>query len=883
MIKEILLLHHSHTDIGYTSPQPVIFELHKRYIEEAIELAEKNASNEPNCQFKWTCEVTGITMDWWKNTTPQYRKRFLKLHHKGLIDVAGCKWHMTPLMDHQMIIENLEPITFLRKEGMKINYAMDCDINGVPWGMVDALLDFGIKGFSMAINEFYGHALKPWPSGFYWQSPTKRKLLAYNGPIYGATAGHFLKIPFSISGTKKTIENFPKFLKKPNYSYDFFMAQITNTNHHDNAPPNPDIIPFLKTWNNKYKDFPIRMVTISEFFEKLKTQEKIPTMQGDWSDWWNFGCGSTPNETRINSAGQKALRQANIVNLFTHTKKDDIRRTDLEKKSKESLALYAEHTWGADRSINFPFSDETKMQWIMKQVLPYEGLSIARMLRRDGVEKIAQLIGGEKASAIAFNSLPFKIRTFIKIPKFKGIYSYLSEVNKAGKKMKLDFDKMNEKDNWWVRREIDLTRQKKVNSVHRQDMTMSEINDDLVDWVGPIEIPPLTAKKIDFQKSISNDLKIKKLEINNKNISVQFAEKGGIENIFSKKHSFIKNNKEFFFGVPVLEYPKTQKRTEIFKPVASGSLDWSSSWNNKWKNIKENAKLKERKFFKKTNYISVEEEFYLSNGDEFKINYKLFTKQSSLSIIVEILKKPDSNPHALYLPMPINSGKNTKCHFETAGAILQLDKDHLPFSCKHYLTTQNWISYHGNNGGITISTKDCPLWQVGGLNFGKFDKNNKVERKYKMLSAWLYNNYWNTNFLADESKLIKYEFVINFEKEKDLLQRIQDIMPYIYEPVVHNYQDRGNSKKRTNIKMFNISSNNIYITDVKKNNKKSYIHLMNYSSEDRTFEIESNYIEIKKLSIENMSNKLLEKVDPSSSGKYLIDFKPHERKIIVIS
>ena len=152
-----------------------------------------------------------------------------------------------------------------------------------------------------------------------------------------------------------------------------------------------------------------------------------------------------------------------------------------------------------------------------------------------------------------------------------------------------------------------------------------------------------------------------------------------------------------------------------------------------------------------------------------------------------------------------------------------------------------------------------------------------------MLSAWLYNNYWNTNFLADESKLIKYEFVINFEKEMDLLQRIQDIMPYIYEPVVHNYQDRGNSKKRTNIKLFNISSNNIYITDVKKNNKKSYLYLMNYSSKNETFEIESNYIEIKKLSIENMANKLIEKIEPSSSGKYSIDFQPHERKVIVIS
>jgi len=83
--------------------------------------------------------------------------------------------------------------------------------------------------------------------------------------------------------------------------------------------------------------------------------------------------------------------------------------------------------------------------------------------------------------------------------------------------------------------------------------------------------------------------------------------------------------------------------------------------------------------------------------------------------------------------------------------------------------------------------------------------------------------------------------------------------------------------------MFNITSNNIYITDVKKNNKKSYLYLMNYSSEDKTFEIESAYIEIKKLSIESMSNKLLEKVEPSSSGKYFINFKPHERKVIVIS
>ena len=74
MIKEILLLHHTHTDIGYTSPQPVIFEIHKRFIEQAIDLAEQEQYNKKFNQFKWTCEVTGITLDWWKNTSNQQQQ-----------------------------------------------------------------------------------------------------------------------------------------------------------------------------------------------------------------------------------------------------------------------------------------------------------------------------------------------------------------------------------------------------------------------------------------------------------------------------------------------------------------------------------------------------------------------------------------------------------------------------------------------------------------------------------------------------------------------------------------------------------------------------------------------------------------------------------------
>ena len=83
--------------------------------------------------------------------------------------------------------------------------------------------------------------------------------------------------------------------------------------------------------------------------------------------------------------------------------------------------------------------------------------------------------------------------------------------------------------------------------------------------------------------------------------------------------------------------------------------------------------------------------------------------------------------------------------------------------------------------------------------------------------------------------------------------------------------------------MFNILTKNIYITDVKKQNKKSYLYLMNYSSKNELFNISSNYLTINNLRVENTANKLLEKIKSNSLGKYFINFQPYERKVLVIS
>ena len=52
MIKEILFVHHSHTDIGYTHPQPVVMELHRRFIDEALDIAEATADYPDDAKFR---------------------------------------------------------------------------------------------------------------------------------------------------------------------------------------------------------------------------------------------------------------------------------------------------------------------------------------------------------------------------------------------------------------------------------------------------------------------------------------------------------------------------------------------------------------------------------------------------------------------------------------------------------------------------------------------------------------------------------------------------------------------------------------------------------------------------------------------------------------
>lgn len=195
-IQTIYLIHHSHTDIGYTSDQPVVWDMHTRFIDEALDLAERHAASDSDGAFRWTVETTAILQHWLQHAATADIERLIALEKAGRVEVTGMYLNITPLYDADQIIESLQPVGALRKTyGFDIRHAMNCDVNGENWPLVDLLLDAGIEGFTMAINSHFGGPVRPRPLPFCGKAqadapcpPTTVGLMIKAGPLASGAA-----------------------------------------------------------------------------------------------------------------------------------------------------------------------------------------------------------------------------------------------------------------------------------------------------------------------------------------------------------------------------------------------------------------------------------------------------------------------------------------------------------------------------------------------------------------------------------------------------------------------------------------------------------------------------------------------------------------------
>ncbi len=818
MIKEILFVHHTHTDIGYTHPQPVVFELHRRFIDEALDIADATRDVTDESRFKWTCEVTGITEDWWRRASNTDRDRFLAAVERGQFEVAAMGWHMTPLMDHGMLLDVLRPVRFFRDLGIPVRSGMNTDVNGMPWGTVDALLDHGITGLSMAINEHFGHALRPWPRAFRWQAPSGRVLHAYNGFIYGVTSDRNIRVPMNMDEAQQRVPAWAKLWEDRGYPHSFLMMQITSIRYHDNGSPQAALPAFIKAFNDRDPTVRLRFVTLSEFFDRVRAEpeETLPLMRGDWTDWWNFGSGSTAHETAQLLQGQRHLDDA--LGLDAWTKPDSPRHDDLVEESRRSLALFAEHTWGADRSVSHPYSPETRTQQLLKLQYAPHGASLARMLRRDGLERLATKAGGEEPTVLVYNPHPFPVRQPLKLP-------YLPPLAGAPDPMR------------GFGLEDLVPTGPTSHRIQRQDVVLSDLSDDRAYWSAPVEVPGMsfiTIPAADLKPAAANGLAASNVGLTNGVLSVVVDDKtGGITSLVIDGAEYVRNGGEpERFGVPVFERPEANDRDAIYARIDVESPDWYSFWDTKWKAVREAGRLTDTNAVVDKGRAEVRQTFTLSAGDTVTVIYRLTPEARVIEVETLIDKVPNPLPHGIFLPMPVALADRWCAHFETAGAVVMLDDEQLPYASRGYITTQRWMRIDDGTHEVTVACPDTPLWQVGGYTYGRHgDPDGRVPRERPMLLAWLTNNYWMTNFQADQGGRIRHRFAVIPAAARPLGASAREALAHARPLAAHVFAERGTSKL-TSGTLLDADLGNLILTRIENTGSGVALTLLNPDDAD---------------------------------------------------
>jgi len=378
---EIYILHHSHTDIGYTHVQTDVLKMHYKYFEQAIELARESAQNPAGSQFKWNTEVLWAVDNYLRQASPQKRRAFVDAVKKGWIGLDALYGNeLTALCRPEELVQLVAYAGRLREQyGVKIDSATITDVPGYTWGLIPVLADTPVKYFSIGPNRGHriGYTLSTWgDKPFYWASPSGQdKILTW---VAGEGYSFFLGGRLN----RGKLFGYLDRLERADYPYD--MVHLRYAIGGDNGPPDPDLANYVRQWNEKYAYPRLVIATTCEMFEKFEDRygDEVPTVAGDFTPYWEDGAASSARETIDNRASAERLVQAETLFAMREPDRYPAKAFD---EAWRNVILYDEHTWGAHNSISEPEGEFALSQWKIKQAFALDGQAQSEKLLAQAV------------------------------------------------------------------------------------------------------------------------------------------------------------------------------------------------------------------------------------------------------------------------------------------------------------------------------------------------------------------------------------------------------------------------------------------------------------------------------------------------------------------
>ena len=404
-IQRLYIIHFSHTDVGFTDMPGVCRELQRRYLDIALDAVLVTMSKPAEQRFHWTCESLVTVDDWWAAAAPARREDFLKALRSGQLEVAALPCNQTPFLDAAQWQTMLHWVPDDLWRQIEPSVAVQNDVNGFPRAGAMALLDRGITRLCLGINGDSGGPPFARPSAFWWKMPDGRRLFVWlnlsypdgydffesvhwrRGPVPSASdtryrpprAGDFFRTDeASLRAAQAQCLRRLETLRKSGYRHDVLTISMTSHWRMDNDPPFLPLPEFVAAWNQLGLKPDLVLTTASKAMQAMEKAvgAQAPEYAGEFTDWWANGTAGAPREVAASRRAKRWLAAA-ASPLWGPMPASGTRTA---QSLYQDLCLFDEHTWGSSWSVALPWNLDTQAQFAEKAMLAWRPMGRAEWL-----------------------------------------------------------------------------------------------------------------------------------------------------------------------------------------------------------------------------------------------------------------------------------------------------------------------------------------------------------------------------------------------------------------------------------------------------------------------------------------------------------------------
>ncbi len=697
--RDVYLLSYSHNDIGYTDLQPVIEKKQWDNLDEALRLIEKTRSYPPDARYKWNLEVMWPLEGYLARASEAKRAEVVRAAREGNLGLNALYANiLTGLASApEMAHFTDDARRFSEQSGVPVTTALVSDIPGFSWGIVPALARGGVKYFASAPNS--GDRI-----GHVLREWGDRPFYwaSQSGEervlmwVAGASYSSFHQGNLSKLGDEKVLA-LMRNLEESGYPYG--IVQLPYTIGGDNGPPDANLPDFVRKWNDRYASPRLIIATHARMFAEFERRygAGLPVLKGDFTPYWEDGAASTAKETALNRQAVDRLVQGEA--LWAMRAPGSYPEGDYDAAWRNVL-LYDEHTWGAHNSVSEPDLPAVREQWEIKRRFALDADAISRaLLERAGAAGPPGL--PEDALAV-FNTNSWTRTDLVLLS---------AEQSAAG----------------------DLVVDEGGKTVSSQRLSTGELA-VLVE-----ELPPFASRRLFVRAGPAQtrgECRAAGTTLENSLLSVTVDPKSGAIQSLT-------------WGEGRLELADRASGAGLNQYLYVPGTDPGSAIppSNVRVSIKESGGL----------VASLLVEAEAPGCREYAAEYRIIAGIARVDMVDRLDKLPVRTKESVHIAFPFHL-PDGQLRYDVADGIVRPESDQLPGSCKNFFSLQSWVDISNRDHGVTWTSADAPLIEIGSITAER--PWAQTTRSSPVVYSYLMNNYWHTNYKADQEGRATFRFSI---------------------------------------------------------------------------------------------------------------------------